>query len=160
MTLDDFRKHFWRLGPGKPGSHIIAFEGTNVTVKVLQTTWNRRTGSYEDAGARDFAALGFTVTWVSNWRDDMQAQIDEGRVCREEGTVLRRGHFRRKEAPRGGGMTPGAGALWPRGRLREAGLRHPQNDQSLVLSRLGRPRMIVKNAFRSMRALPYNRGSS
>jgi hypothetical protein len=85
MTLDELRRHFWWLGPGKPGSHIVALEGTNVTVKVLQTTWNRRrTGAYEEAVARDFAVLGFTVTWVPYWTDDLQGKIDEARASAEK----------------------------------------------------------------------------
>lgn len=84
MTLEELREHFWWLGPGKPGSNIIALDGANVTVKVLQTTWNRRTRSYEEAVARDFAALGFTVTWVPYWRDDLQAHIDESRTAAEK----------------------------------------------------------------------------
>jgi hypothetical protein len=84
VTLDELRKHFWWLGPGKPGSHIVALDGANVIVKVVQATWNRRTGPYEEAVARDFAALGFTVTWVPYWRDDLQAQIDEARNAAEK----------------------------------------------------------------------------
>ena len=81
MTLDELRKHFWWLGPIKAGSHIIALDGTRVTVKVLQASWNRRTTAYEELVARDFAALGFAVTWVPYWRDNLQAQIDEARTA-------------------------------------------------------------------------------
>jgi hypothetical protein len=84
VTLDELREKFWWLGPGKPGSHIVAIQGANVTVKVVQATWNRRTGPYEAVVARDFATLGFTVTWVPYWRDDLQAQIDEARNTAEK----------------------------------------------------------------------------
>ena len=84
MTLDELREFFWWLGPGEPGSHIIALDGANVTVKVVQATWNRRTGPYEEVVGRDFAAFGLTVTWVPYWRDDLQAQIDEARNAAEK----------------------------------------------------------------------------
>jgi hypothetical protein len=53
-------------------------------VKVVQTSWNRLTIPYEDAVARDFAALGFTVTWVPYWRDDLRARTDEARKVAEK----------------------------------------------------------------------------
>jgi hypothetical protein len=86
MSLDDLRNHFWWLGPGKHGSYIIALDGTNVTVKVIQASWTRRTMPYEEAVARDFAALGFSVTWVPFWREDLQAEMDEVReAARKKG---------------------------------------------------------------------------
>ena len=51
------RTRFWWLGPGK-GSYIVSLDGDAVTVKVVQSSWNRRTQPYEEAVARDFAALG------------------------------------------------------------------------------------------------------
>lgn len=89
MNLDELRKHFWWLGPGKPGSHIVALNGTTVTDKVVQATWSRRTGPYETAVACDFAALGLTVVWVPYWRDDLQAQIDEARTTGDVAIEIR-----------------------------------------------------------------------
>jgi hypothetical protein len=79
VTLDELRRYFWWLGPGKPGSNILSLEGAVVTIKVIQSSWNRRTQQYEAAVARDFAALGLTVSWVPFWSEGLQAQIDEAR---------------------------------------------------------------------------------
>ena len=104
MTLDELRKHFWWLGPGKAGSHIIALDGAEVTVKVVQASWNRRTTPYEEVMARDFAVLGLTVTWVPYWRDDLQGEIDDAReAARKKGQPFDEAAFierkRREELP-------------------------------------------------------------
>lgn len=74
MTLDDLRSRFWWLGPGK-GSYIVALDGDVVTIKVVQSSWNRRTQPYEEAVARDFAALGLRVKWQPIWSEALEEEI-------------------------------------------------------------------------------------
>ncbi len=91
MTLDELREHFWWLGPGRKekakdsgktvyrDSYIVGLEGTTVTIKVIQCTWNRRTQKYEEAVERDFAAIGLQVAWLPFLSPARQAEIDLAR---------------------------------------------------------------------------------
>jgi hypothetical protein len=80
VTLDDLRARFWWLGPGK-GSYIVSLDADVVTIKVVQSSWNRRTHPYEEAVTRDFAALGLRVTWQPIWSEALEEEI---RVAREQ----------------------------------------------------------------------------
>lgn len=73
MTLEELRKRFWWLGPD--GSYVTALRGDQVTVKVIQTSWVRRTQTYEESVARDFVALGFRVQWEPFFADSLETEI-------------------------------------------------------------------------------------
>jgi hypothetical protein len=77
MTLDELRHRFWWLGD--KGSYIVALDGDRVTVKVIQTSWARRTQAYEDSVARDFAALGLHVQWEPFFAEALEAEIVKAR---------------------------------------------------------------------------------
>jgi hypothetical protein len=78
VTLDDLRARFWWLGPDK-GSYIVSLDADVVTIKVVQSSWKRRTQAYEEAVARDFAALGVQVTWQPIWSDAREKEIHAAR---------------------------------------------------------------------------------
>jgi hypothetical protein len=83
VTLDDLRARFWWLGPGK-GSYIVSLDADVVTIKVIQSSWNRRTQLYEEAVARDFAALGLRVTWQPIWSEALAKEIHAAREQAEK----------------------------------------------------------------------------
>jgi len=74
-TIEELRKRFWWLGPD--GSYILALNGQEVTIKVIQTSWVRNTRLYEEAVARDFALLRLSVAWQPFFCEKLAARIDE-----------------------------------------------------------------------------------
>jgi len=78
VTIDELRARFWWLGPGK-GSYIVSLNADVVTIKVVQPSWNRRTQLYEEAVARDIAALGLRVTWQPIWSEALEKEIHAAR---------------------------------------------------------------------------------
>ena len=84
MTLTELRSRFWWLGPGEPGSYIISLDGDLVTIKVAQTSWTRRNEAYEEAIARDFAALGLRIQWVPFWGPKLEEEMARSRKEAED----------------------------------------------------------------------------
>lgn len=80
MTLDELRKHFWWLGNGEAGSHLVALENNRVTVEITQHTWSLRTGRYERSVERELGALGFKVAWRRAWSTARRRDLEDARM--------------------------------------------------------------------------------